>query len=79
MMTSFSLSDLDLNSIPGPDTIKRQETDQGITILVRENFSSPSVVTAGILTCGCLDETPDQRPGRFYCFSIDERNWNAHI
>ncbi len=60
MMMSFSLSDLDLNSIPGPDTIQRQETGRGITILVRENFSSPSVVTAGILTCGSLDEIPEQ-------------------
>jgi zinc protease len=49
-------------SIPGPESIVRHEFDNGIIALVRENFSSPSVVVEGALQAGSLDEA-DERAG----------------
>ncbi|MBN1263870.1 MAG: insulinase family protein [Anaerolineales bacterium] len=60
MTKLLSVPEFDIRSLPGPDTIHRAQTENGITILVRENFSSPSVVISGILICGSLDETPEQ-------------------
>jgi len=47
-------------SIPGPQDIVRRELNNGIVILVRENHSSPSVVTSGYLPVGAYDERPEQ-------------------
>jgi zinc protease len=47
-------------SIPGPDDIARFELSNGIIVLVRENHSSPSVVTTGYLQVGAYDERPEQ-------------------
>jgi len=49
-----------MTSIPGPDSIVRREFPNGMTILVRENFSSPSVVIDGVLRAGGVDDPPDQ-------------------
>jgi len=53
---SFSLPRLDLAALPGPETIQRRELPNGITLLVRENFASPSVVLSGYLPVGSLAE-----------------------
>lgn len=45
---------LDLRSLPGPETITRCELSNGLTVLVRENFTSPSVVLDGDLRIGAL-------------------------
>jgi zinc protease len=50
---------LDVRSLPGPETIVRHTLPNGITILTRENFSSPSVVLSGYLMAGALNEAPD--------------------
>jgi zinc protease len=42
--------------LPGPDDILRETLPNGITILARENFSSPSVVVDGYVQAGNLDE-----------------------
>lgn len=55
-----SLPNLDLQTLPGPDTIQRKELDNGIVILVRENFSSPSVVISGYILGGSLGETAEK-------------------
>jgi len=47
-------------SIPGPEDITRCELSNGITVLVRENHSSPSVVMGGYLSVGACDERPEQ-------------------
>ncbi|GMR11699.1 MAG: hypothetical protein BMS9Abin28_2538 [Anaerolineae bacterium] len=47
---------LDIKTLPGPETVLRQELDNGITFLARENFSSPSVVISGYLRVGALLE-----------------------
>jgi len=51
-----ALPRLDVRSLPGPETIRRRVLPNGLTILARENFSSPSVVLSGSLTVGALDE-----------------------
>jgi zinc protease len=53
----FSLPELDIRSLPGPDSILRRELSNGIVILAKENFSSPSVVISGYLVVGSLGET----------------------
>lgn len=52
----MALPELNLDSLPGPDTILRRELDNGIVVLVRENLTSPSVVISGYLACGSLLE-----------------------
>jgi len=49
-------------SVPGPDDITRVELDNGITILARSNFNSPSVNVGGYLPAGGLFE-PDDKLG----------------
>jgi len=51
---------LDLHSLPGPETIRREVLPNGIVFLGRENFSSPSVVLSGYLWAGALQEKPNQ-------------------
>ena len=48
------LPQLDLAALPGPDTIVRKVLPNGIVLLIRENFSSPSVVLSGYLPVGAL-------------------------
>jgi zinc protease len=52
----------DLSAIPGPETITRRELANGVTVLARENFLSPSVVVLGTIWAGGLDE-PDELAG----------------
>jgi zinc protease len=49
-------------SLPGPDDIQREVLPNGITILTRSNFNSPSVVVAGNLDAGSLFD-PDEKLG----------------
>ena len=49
-------------SLPGPDDIHRQILPNGITILTRPNFNSPSVSLSGYLQAGSLLE-PDDKLG----------------
>ncbi|MEM5776387.1 MAG: insulinase family protein, partial [Anaerolineaceae bacterium] len=49
-------------SVPGPEDITRRETGNGIVVLSRENFNSPSVVFNGYLSAGSLFD-PDDRLG----------------
>jgi zinc protease len=50
------------HSLPGPDDISRVVLSNGITILARTNFNSPSVVIGGYLPCGSLFD-PDEKLG----------------
>lgn len=47
-------------ALPGPDTITRVVLENGITVLVYENYAAQSVVLAGSLQAGSLYETPDK-------------------
>lgn len=48
------------NAIPGPDDTYVTVLENGIKILVRPNFTSPSVVVDGILRGGAILESPDK-------------------
>ena len=48
------------HALPGPDDITRVELENGITVLVRENFTSPAVVVNGVLRGGALQESREQ-------------------
>ena len=56
--TTFQLPKLDNKRLPGPETIHRAVLPNGIVVLVRENFLSPSVVFAGYLAVGALADGP---------------------
>ena len=47
-------------SLPGPKDIVRQVLPNGITVLARENFSSPTVVVSGYLYAGAIDVPVDK-------------------
>lgn len=53
---------LHVHSLPGPETIHRELLPNGITVLSRANFNSPSVVVSGYFTSGSLFE-PDEKLG----------------
>lgn len=50
------------SSIPGPDDITRVELENGITVLARANFNSPSISVNGYLAIGGLFD-PDEKLG----------------
>ena len=50
------------NSLPGPNDIYRNVLSNGITVLARANFNSPSVVIAGFFEAGALFD-PDEKLG----------------
>ena len=47
-------------SLPGPEDITRATLPNGITVLARANFNSPSVVVGGYLPCGSLFDTDEK-------------------
>lgn len=47
-------------SLPGPDDIFRTELENGITILARTNFDSPSISMAGYLPAGAIFESDEK-------------------
>ncbi len=47
-------------SLPGPNDILRQTLPNGITLLIRENFTSPTVVISGYLEAGAADVPRDK-------------------
>lgn len=51
-----------INSLPGPDDIYREVLSNGITVLSRSNFNSPSVVVSGYFDAGALFD-PDEKLG----------------
>jgi len=51
-----------VNSLPGPDDITRAVLPNGIVVLVRSNFDSPSIVFSGYVSTGSIFE-PDEKMG----------------
>lgn len=56
IMTSFK------TALPGPDDIYREALPNGITLITRSNFNSPSVVISGYFDAGALFD-PDEKLG----------------
>lgn len=51
-----------LHSLPGPDDITRHQLPNGIVLLTRPNFNSPSVAMTGYLSSGAIFD-PDEKLG----------------
>jgi len=51
-----------VNSLPGKDDISRTVLPNGIVVMVRSNFDSPSVVISGYINAGSIFE-PDKKLG----------------
>lgn len=51
-----------INSLPGPDDIYREVLPNGIIVLARSNFNSPSVAVTGYFEAGALFD-PDEKLG----------------
>ncbi len=66
-----------LNTLPGPHDITRMQLDNGITILVRPNFNSPSVFISGYLANGSLFD-PDEKLGLAYFTSLGLMRGTQH-
>jgi zinc protease len=49
-----------LNSLPGPNDIYREVLPNGITVLSRSNFNSPSVVVGGFFEAGALFDSDEK-------------------
>jgi predicted Zn-dependent peptidase len=49
-----------LNSLPGPNDIYREVLPNGITVLTRSNFNSPSVVVVGFFDAGALFDSDEK-------------------
>src|SRR5512138_2875453 len=49
-----------INSLPGPDDIYREVLPNGITVLTRSNFNSPSVVISGYFNAGAILDTDEK-------------------
>ncbi|MBS1252960.1 MAG: putative zinc protease [Anaerolineales bacterium] len=60
MVTTANLNNTAQLSLPDPDSIARRTLDNGITVLSRDNFLSPSVVLTGYLRVGGVDDPPVQ-------------------
>jgi zinc protease len=56
MSQKTSINSQTLTSLPGPDDITRAVLSNGITVLARANFNSPSIVISGYLHAGSLFE-----------------------
>lgn len=47
-------------TLPGPETITRVRLANGITVLARSNFNSPSVYLGGYLAAGSMHDSPEK-------------------
>ena len=56
------MSKTKINSLPGPEDIHREVLSNGIIILTRSNFNSPSVSISGYIQTGSLFD-PDEKLG----------------
>lgn len=60
-MVAVRLSaDLSTRTLPGPDNTLRETLPNGLTVLIRENPTSPSVVINGYVLAGAEDEPRDK-------------------
>jgi zinc protease len=65
------------NALPGPENITRVELQNGITILARENFNSPTLSIKGYLPSGSLFD-PDEKLGLSYLTAGSLMTGTAH-
>lgn len=63
-MSKFSM--INLESLPGPHDISRKVFPNGMTVLTRSNFNSPSVVLSGLLGAGSLFDLPEKLGNAYF-------------
>jgi zinc protease len=51
---------LDIRFLPGPHDVLRRELENGIVVLARENFATPSVVIQGFVSAGSIHVSRQQ-------------------
>ncbi len=59
-LTTYHAAPPSSSSLPGPDDIYRAQFPNGITLLSRANFNSPSVVISGYIQAGSLFDTDEK-------------------
>lgn len=69
--------DKHLNALPGPDDITREELPNGITVLTRSNFNSPTLSIKGYLHSGSFFD-PDEKLGLSYLTAAGLMNGTAY-
>jgi zinc protease len=62
MSSQLNSLHVDYRSLPGPEDIYRSVLPNGITVLARSNFNSPSVTISGYVQAGSLFD-PDEKLG----------------
>jgi zinc protease len=65
------------NALPGPENITRVELHNGISVLARENFNSPTLSIKGYFPSGSLFD-PDDKLGLSYLTASSLMMGNAH-
>ena len=65
------------NALPGPENITRVELQNGITILARENFNSPTLSIKGYLPSGSLFD-PEDKLGLSYLTASSLMTGTSH-
>ncbi len=58
--STFNHKPSHINALPGPEDITRVELPNGIVVLARANFNSPSVTVQGYLPAGSLFDPPEK-------------------
>ncbi len=69
---------VDHHSLPGPDDIHREVLPNGIVVLARSNFSSPSVTISGYVPAGSLLDPDDKLGLADFAASALSRGTEAH-
>ncbi len=65
------------NALPGPDNITREVLENGITVLTRSNFNSPTLSIKGYLHSGSFFD-PDDKLGLSYLTALGLMNGTAN-
>jgi zinc protease len=56
-------------ALPGAHDVRREVLNNGITVLIRENFDSPSVAMNGYVNCGSISD-PEEKLGLAFFTSL---------
>ena len=54
------MNNMDKTALPGPDNIHREVLPNGITVVTRSNFNSPSVVVTGYFDAGAIFDSDEK-------------------
>ena len=69
---------MDQSALPGPDNIHREVLPNGITVVTRSNFNSPSIVVTGYFDAGAIFDTDEKLGLADYVTSALMRGTKKH-